>query len=293
MQKETKKVISAKRVQRFETLFSCPICESSMIVESYDSLVCSNHHRFDFAKQGYLNLLTRHVTTKYTKTLFESRQKLMSEAGFFKPVTNKIIAILNQFFTEVKEPILMLDSGCGEGSHLDYMSQMVTFNAQGVGIDISKEAITTAAKYYPNQIWTVADLARMPFRNSQFDVILNILSPSNYSEFDRLLNPGGLVVKVIPRAGYLKELRHYFYNDSTKRYYRNDNTVDRFSQQYQIDRRVVISETLNLSLEAMEWLIEMTPLTWHTSEIDRLAFLNKNDTEVTLDVEILIGRKTI
>ncbi|MDZ7835836.1 MAG: hypothetical protein U5K84_11455 [Alkalibacterium sp.] len=33
------------------------------------------------------------------------------------------------------------------------------------------------------------------------------MSPSNYEEFDRLLKPGGRVIKVIPGEDYLKELR--------------------------------------------------------------------------------------
>nr|WP_261383929.1 hypothetical protein [Bacillus licheniformis] len=37
------------------------------------------------------------------------------------------------------------------------------------------------------------------------------MSPSNYAEFERLLSDDGIVLKVIPRSGHLKELRRFLY----------------------------------------------------------------------------------
>ncbi len=71
--------------------------------------------------------------------------------------------------------------------------------------------IVSAAKQEREAIWCVADLAAAPFRNRSFDAILNILSPSNYAEFERLLSDDGIVLKVIPRSGHLKELRRFLY----------------------------------------------------------------------------------
>ncbi|RBO11051.1 methyltransferase domain-containing protein, partial [Pantoea sp. 3_1284] len=82
----------------------------------------------------------------------------------------------------------------------------------GIGIDLAKEGIAAASKAYPDIIWSVADLAAMPFADAQVDAILNILSPANYAEFSRLLKPGGVVMKVVPESGYLLELREAFYD---------------------------------------------------------------------------------
>lgn len=295
MQKETKKRISARHVQRFESIFSCPVCDSSMTVDSYQSLVCSNHHRFDFAKQGYLNLMSQASTTKYTKALFESRQKLMNEAQFFRPVTDKMIKIIGQALGEVEQPILMLDSGCGEGSHLAIIRQSIEGDygkeVHGVGIDISKEAITVAAKYYSDLVWTVADLAQTPVKNEQFDVILNILSPSNYTEFNRLLKPDGVVIKVVPGNDYLKELREKVFAESNKQNYSNDKTIDLFKRHYQTVEAVRVTDTIKLDQSAMKWLVEMTPLTWNVPKNELEFLFNQDFSDITLDLVILIGKK--
>lgn len=37
-------------------MFTCPICKESLQLNG-KSLVCENNHCFDYAKQGYVNLL--------------------------------------------------------------------------------------------------------------------------------------------------------------------------------------------------------------------------------------------
>lgn len=294
MKKETKKIISARHVSQFESIFSCPVCDSNMTVERLQRLVCVNNHSFDFAKQGYLNMIQNGNLTKYTKELFESRQKLMNETSFFRPVTDTIIKIIERAYDEVEAPFLMLDSGSGEGSHLAYLRQSLQndfgIEADGVGIDISKEAITVAAKYYPNIIWLVADLAKTPFKDQQFDLILNLLSPSNYTEFGRLLKPGGTVIKVVPGSDYLQELRGEFFSNSDKQTYSNHETVKLFENHYQFVEQVTVNETVSLDQSAMEWLVEMTPLTWNVTKDELKSFIKADFTEITLDVVILIGK---
>ena len=90
-----------------------------------------------------------------------------------------------------------------------------------MGIDISKEGITMASKAYFGIIWCVADLTNFPLMNEQFDVIINILSPSNYEEFARVLKDDGILIKVVPGNSYLKELRDIFYGEANKREYSN------------------------------------------------------------------------
>ena len=294
LQKESKRTISAKRVRRFESIFSCPVCDSSMTVQEYQRLTCLNNHSFDIAKQGYLNLVTHAVATKYTKALFESRQRLMHEAGFFRPVTDRMIEMINQSFGQTEEPILILDSGSGEGSHLAYIRQSLKndfgIKTDGVGIDISKEAITVAAKYYSELLWTVADLAKTPFKDQQFDLILNLLSPSNYTEFDRLLKPNGVVIKVVPGSNYLKELRERVFGGSAKQNYSNHETVNLFKRHYQFVETMPVYETVKLDQSALQWLVEMTPLTWNVPKNELQSLSEHGFSELTLDLEILVGK---
>src|SRR5699024_8950783 len=80
-----------------------------------------------------------------------------------------------------------------------------------MGLDVSKEGVIMAAKNYKDTIWLVGDLANTPIGDGSCQVILNIFSPANYMEFKRVLAPNGLVVKVVPRANYLKELREVLF----------------------------------------------------------------------------------
>lgn len=294
---ENKRIKSAKYVSNFETIFACPICKSSMKVMDFKSLICSNHHTFDFAKQGYLNLTTHTVNTKYSKGLFEARRKLITEGAFYNPLSYEIAKIINEHLVKTKEIISILDTGCGEGSHLSNICDIVRSDyfksADGVGIDISKEGIMVASKYYSNKIWAVADLANTPFKNKQFDVILNILSPSNYAEFDRLLKSDGIVIKIVPQSSYLKELREHLFNKPEKQNYSNSETVERFKESFQFVESSRLSYTMNLNKSSIEWLVQMTPLTWSTTEERKKTFLSKDSAQITVDLDILIGKNTI
>src|SRR5690625_6690305 len=93
-----------------------------------------------------------------------------------------------------------------------------------------------AAKHYENHMWLVADLAQPPLQDGVCDIMLNILSPSNYEEFNRLLTKDGLIIKVVPRSDYLKELRQYFYQESEKEEYSNIKSVELFKERSKIGR---------------------------------------------------------
>ncbi|MGC8230965.1 putative RNA methyltransferase [Pseudobacillus badius] len=276
MLQENKRIKSAKYVSNFETIFACPICNSSMKVIEFKSLICSNHHTFDFAKQGYMNLTTHSVNTKYDKALFEARRKLIIEGAFYKPLSHAIAKIINEHVVKTKEIISILDAGCGEGSHLTNICDIVRSDffkdVVGVGIDISKEGIKVASKHYSNKIWAVADLANTSFKNKQFDVILNILSPSNYDEFNRLLKPDGLVIKIVPQSSYLKELREHLFHKPEKQNYSNLETVERFNESFQFVESSRLSYTMNLNKPSLECLVQMTPLTWSTTEEQVTSF---------------------
>ncbi|MFS0821937.1 putative RNA methyltransferase [Bacillus sp. 1P02SD] len=197
MLKKNKRILSANYVKKFETMFACPICHSTMKVMESKSFICSNHHTFDFTKHGYVNFMTRPVNAKYNKELFESRRNLIVDEGFFEPLNHEIADIIDAYSGNT---ISILDMGCGEGSQLNTISKIVNKDAVGIGIDISKEGIKSASKNYTDKIWAVADLANAPFQDVTFDVILNILSPSNYTECNRLLKTNGVVIKVVPSS---------------------------------------------------------------------------------------------
>ncbi|MCM3118722.1 methyltransferase domain-containing protein [Neobacillus sp. MER 74] len=297
MLQENKRIMSVNYISNYESMFACPICHKSMKVLESKSLICSNYHTFDFAKQGYINFTSHLVKTKYGKELFEARRKLITDGDFYEPLSQAITKIINEQFVKTNETISILDTGCGEGSHLSNICDIINSDffkgVVGIGIDLSKEGIMDASKNYTNKIWVVSDLANTPFKSKQFDVILNILSPSNYAEFNRLMKSDGVVIKVVPQSGYLKKLREHLFTKPEKQNYTNVDTIEKFNKSFQFVDTLRLSYTRSLNKSLIEWLVQMTPLTWTATKERVESFLNKDSAQITVDLEILIGKQTI
>ena len=275
MGKVSKRVASILYMKEHETLFSCPLCKEGMHVTDDGHVLCGNHHSFDIAKQGYVNFMIKPSTSMYSKSLFESRQEIIN-SGLYNPLQQTIAKYIGN---DVKT---ILDTGCGEGSHLERICNLLPEEVAAVGIDISKEGIQSAAKFYEQKIWCVGDLANSPYKERAFDCILNILSPANYEEFSRLLTPRGKVIKVVPQSDYLKEIRQQAFANSEKESYTNEQTVDRFKAHFANVHKERITYTMPLSKELVPKLLEMTPLGWHLQEDISL-------TGITIDLDMLIG----
>ncbi|MCC9781172.1 methyltransferase domain-containing protein, partial [Streptococcus agalactiae] len=190
---------------RFEdsaSYFACPKCQNPLIKES-NSLKCSDNHCFDLSKFGYVNLLGgKKVDEHYDKKSFENRQ-LVLENGYYNHILEAISKVLenNSQFHSV------LDIGCGEGF---YSRQLVNKHEKTfLAFDISKDSIQLAAKSDQSRLvkWFVSDLANLPIQDSSIDIILDIFSPANYKEFRRVLSDDGILVKVVPVAEHVQELR--------------------------------------------------------------------------------------
>ncbi|KUO50848.1 MAG: hypothetical protein APF76_01315 [Desulfitibacter sp. BRH_c19] len=275
-------------------LFKCPVCGQEMKFHNYNTLTCIDNHSFDLAKKGYVNLLLNSVKTEYGKQMFESR-KVVSDKGFFDTMIDRVSNMLAEeiskmLFTDVK----ILDAGCGEGTHLAQvlknLKKRTCVNLQGIGLDISKEGIQIAAKNYHEIIWCVADLARIPVRDRQFNIVLNILSPANYKEFNRILRDDGILVKVVPGSSYLKELRNIFYEDD-KKAYSNEEVINHLANNFNIlDIHDVSYEFEINKEEELESIIKMTPLSWGVTKERILKAFNEIN-KITVDLQIVFGSR--
>lgn len=270
----SKRAVCIQNMQYNESIFICPICARQVQVEDSGTIVCTNNHSFDIAKQGYINFMTRPVQSMYAKELFEARHEIIS-SGLYDALQTRL--------AELAVGVHLLDTGCGEGSHLARITAKRP-GAISVGIDIAKEGILAAAKFYPGLMWCVGDLAKSPYKKESFDTIFNILSPANYEEFKRVLKPGGKVIKVVPHEGYLKELRQQAFAHSEKESYTNEETVVRFKESFKQVKAERLTYTLPLTQALVPKLLEMTPMGWH---IERKNEIMLN--EITVDVLLLSG----
>ncbi|SHN30779.1 putative RNA methyltransferase [Gracilibacillus kekensis] len=267
---------AAKLMAEQASLFWCPICQKNIHLEG-TAVACNDGHQFDFAKKGYVNFYGKPSPLDYDRSLFEARYEVI-QRGMYDQLHDKITEWLKQQFSG---KLKILDVGCGEGSHLKKILDGMGSQALGIGIDIAKDGIITAAKYHDNVLWTVADLAKSPFQMNRFDIILNILSPANYLEFSRIVSPGGAVIKVIPNKNYLIEMRDQL-TDKVESY-SNQETIEHFNKHFS----TVTMETINYqwkvpqSLQGQLW--HMTPLTWGKKQQEEFS-------AITIDLTLLIGQ---
>ena len=261
------------------TLFQCPVCKEAFQEVSGQGVTCSNNHRFDLGKKGTLHLLLKGGQNDYDKAMLSSRKSL-ADTGFFYPILDAIMNYLPKNAT-------VLDVGCGEGSHLHYLTEQ-GLSGKKIGFDISKDAIQlAAAHFFDDAFWCVADLAQSPFAEKQFDAILNIFSPSHYQEFNRVLKAEGRVYKVVPDSDYLIELRQRLYGERT---YENDDVVARFQEIYPDCLHEHVRYEVPLTDDTFRWLVEMTPLTWGATEADMVALMKNPLKTVTVAVSLLISQ---
>lgn len=276
-------------------IFKCPVCGREMTINRTNSLECKNGHNFDLARHGYVNLLLKPVRSDYDQKMYDSRSTVI-KSGFFDSLLIAISDLILEMYPKHELAVSkILDAGCGEGSHLakilSNLGQTGTVDWLGIGVDISKEAILTAAKEYPNIIWSVADLAKLPFQNDQFDIVLNILSPANYGEFERVLKKGGLLIKAVPGNDYLIELREFLFEGTAKQSYHNDRIIRHFSSNINLIDARQTSATLCLNSEHIEHVIKMTPLARHGKKEKIDAIIETGTKSITVAFDILVGIK--
>ena len=273
------------KLQRFAsaTAFSCPICQENLaLVES--SLKCSNRHSFDLAKFGYVNLAPQiKQSANYDKENFQNRQQIL-EAGFYQAILEGVSDLLttNPFAKTV------LDIGCGEGFYSRKLQEShsdKTFYA----FDISKDSVQIAAKSEPNWAvnWFIGDLARLPIKDASMDILLDIFSPANYGEFQRVLSKDGILIKVIPTENHLKEIRQMAQDQLTNKDYSNQDIKDHFQEHFIIQSRQIASLTKPITAEQRQALLSMTPLLFH---VDQTKIDWSQLTEITIEAEILVGK---
>jgi len=118
---------------------------------------------------------------------------------------------------EQPETYSCLDAGCGEGYYLRQLAQQLP-DAQALslmGLDISKWAVQSAAKqedkHAPISRWVVGSNAQLPVQSATLDSVLCMFGFPVYSEFARVLKPGGQLIQVEAGPEHLRELREIIY----------------------------------------------------------------------------------
>ncbi|MFB9769445.1 methyltransferase domain-containing protein [Lactiplantibacillus modestisalitolerans] len=267
--------------------FRCLVCEQPYAAIDGHSLVCPNGHQLDFSKKGSLYFLTHQVQTEYDADMLAARRRVL-QAGFFTP----IVTAINEQLPPTSQRIL--DIGSGEGTPL---AELLASHNQpqdvGIGFDISKAGVNLATQLPTSAYFCVADLAQLPFTDGAFTAIMDVFSPSAYAEFERVLEPGGQLLKVVPNPEYLIELRHLLFTPDERQYhYDNQRVLDLFSQHYPQARRQRIRYQVALDQIAFDDLLVMTPLHWGAQPAQLASARARGLKTITVDVSLLISQKS-
>ncbi|MGK2956607.1 MAG: putative RNA methyltransferase [Solirubrobacterales bacterium] len=183
----------------------CPHCGGELR-QNGASLICSNGHTANVARQGYVSLLGRRSGTHTADSaeMLDARARILDD-GHFDPVAETIREEVSGLgLDEVEGAVVDLGTGTGWylAGVLEYLPERI-----GLGVDNSKFAARRAAKIHPRASAVVADIwDEIPVKSGAAALVLDIFSPRNGEEIERILADGGRLVVVTPTGEHLKEL---------------------------------------------------------------------------------------
>lgn len=267
-------------MERILHLLRCPLCGGAFSRKD-SSLICSKRHTYDIARQGYVNFVPGQRDMFYKKELFESRARVF-ESGVYAPVVERLSQALNAYLTG--ENPVMVDAGCGEGYYAKAVCPGRAMTR--IGFDLSKEAVRLAARGEKKAAFFAADLGNIPLADGCADAVLDIFTPANYAEFRRVLKPGGLLVKLAPRSGYLQELRELASPQLRHQSY-DGVDVERYAhEKMRMIAQETITYTVDVTQETVFHLARMTPMLAGV-EIEKLDLSRVK--RITIDETLYIG----
>lgn len=279
----------------------CPVCGQPLQLGGMQmrSLVCSEGHSFDLAKQGYVNLYRGKPINEYTKESFQERQ-LILERGMYGHLLEEICSFLADSAKSSAEEAapgakVLLDAGCGEGYYTREIAQRFGEKLKLYGTDLSRDSIQLAAGTAnglgtgPADIkWFVSDIGRLPVADESVDYVLDIFTSANYQEFQRILKEDGYLIKIIPGEGHVKELREAARDHLYHKEYKERRGAAVFAEQFEPVLQKTVSRTFSVTPEERDIFIGMTPLLF---AVDKSKIDWSSITEITVEGELLIGKK--
>jgi len=283
------------------SILQCPVCRKPLLPTT-DGYQCSEMHRFDAARQGYVNLLLAHK--KHSKEpgdapeMSRSRRRFL-DLGYYNRVSDTINETIRGALSGLQcgSGCSVLDAGCGEGFYLQRLKNALAHGSAAHlpiiyhGIDVSKFAVRQATQRDRTMAWFVASINDLPFLDSSLDIVLNIFSPANIMGFARILKQHGSLVFVSPGPKHLNGLREIIYpvtreheassiTEKAKELF-SSPTVSRINYQLELKSNQVIMD-----------LLAMTPYFWNIDQQtkSRVAALDRLSLDVDVEIRVFKTR---
>ena len=225
-------------------ILRCPICSDDFYFDEVGTacatagtLRCGTGHAFDFARQGYVNLVPggKLIHTADDAEMVAARSRYHDKdhnRGLADRVAELTLArILEQVADDnaagdsasgvsdgaapsTPAHFYVVDVGAGTGYYAGAVAEAAEAEPTLAGrvsvlaFDISKYALRRAAKSHPNVVAMGADTwDALPLADQSVDVLYCVFAPRNASEFRRVLRPNGRLIIVRPTPDHMAEIR--------------------------------------------------------------------------------------
>lgn len=259
----------------------CPKCKKELqcIDRHFE---CAQHHCYDIAKKGYVNLLLSHQKAiGDDRGMIEARTHFLSN-GYYDTLRQELLQCIERY-----DPKVIVDAGCGQGY---YTNAFAKANEHRViyGFDLSKCGVDEACKAKTQVQYGVANVFHLPIASDTVDLLTSIFTPFDWGECARILKEKAIFIKVGPGPKHLLDLKKVVYDEV----YENEEQHDCSELFEKIDEHMV-SYTIDVLDSQDIWaLFQMTPYYWKTSKegSNRLKVCDSLQTLIQFRIEIF--RKT-
>ncbi len=263
-------------------LLICPVC-GQPLARSEREYACNNGHRFDRAKQGYVNLLQSQRSSQRNHgddaKMIAARRDFL-EQGFYAPLRDLLKEKV--YFHTAKNGVIV-DAGCGEG----WYCEPLCADFAVVGLDISKEALKWAGKRKDFTHLAVASCYDMPLGDASADGVINFFSPLADTEYARVLKPGARLFRAVPGEHHLWQLKEAVYDTPLP----NRPEREELSGMKLIERCPLSFEIELKGQKEIQALFQMTPYCYRTSPKDRAKLENYVNLKTKVEFTLLIYKK--
>ncbi len=252
---------------------NCPICHEPLFHQE-KSFVCKNHHTFDQARQGYVNLSRKQKAAGDNAEMVKARTAFL-ERGLYDFMAQDVTKAIQE-----KSPEKFLDLGCGQGY---YTKRFAPFTQESYGVDLSIPAIAYAAGQDKKTQYIVSSIYSLPFEDQSMDLLTSIFTPIPAQEAARILKPDGELITVTPGKYHHYELKEVLYpqvrlNDKLQ-------AIEGFEciEQHEITQKQHVTD--------VKELLNMTPYRYKTSKEDLKKLANVESLDVTCSFLVSRWRK--
>ncbi len=274
-------------------MWICPVCNRTL--DKQDKCFrCAAGHSFDCARSGYVHLLP--VQHKHAKVpgdnqlMVDSRRRFLDK-GYYAPLAQQVCRTAADWLEATgADRTVLLDAGCGEGYYTGRICEEI--DARGLqvdvlGVDISKIALDKAAKRVKRAQFGVASVFHLPLASDSIDLLCNLFAPCCWTEYRRVIRPGGAMLLVIPGEDHLWELKQVVYEKP----YKND-VKDFDLKGFRLCSRKEIKQVIQLtSQEDIADLFCMTPYYYKTGQEDQARLLKRTELTTRTTFEVLLYEK--